>query len=112
MQHLFSTPSDEDFQKKRSVSRQFDSNVQRSDSVRNLVALTAQIPRYSYPEVDESEDVDGGGYWSSPEDHVTYLEGRGMDEDSPNTAEPNSSPNEIQRTATATVTAWSDSEIM
>ncbi len=107
MQHLFSTPSDDDFHKKRSVSRQFESNVQRSDSVRNLVALAAQIPRYNYPELDESEDVDGAGYWSSPDDHMTYLEGRGMD-DSPTNSGTNS--NEIQRTVT--VTAWSDSEIM
>ncbi len=107
MQHLFSTPSQEDSHKVRTVSHQFDTAVQRSESVCNLVALAAQIPRLNPPDPagdEESEDVDGGGYWSNPEDHMTY-----MDEEDVH-SEPTASPNDGHRTTT--MVAWSDSEML
>ncbi len=110
MQHLFSAPSQEDSHKMRTVSHQFETTVQRSDSVRNLVALAAQIPRVNPPNLtvdnEESEEVDGRGYWSNPEDHMTYLDG--MDEDVH--SETTSSLNEGQRTTS--MVAWSDSEMI
>ena len=120
MQHLFSAPSEEEAHKRRHSHRmeKFEalSKMQRSDSVRSLVALAAQIPRHKYFQSEEDDidggvasDLDGGvgsGYWSSPEDHMFMSEQRNRDEDA--TSEPSASP---AGERLSTVTAWSDSEI-
>ena len=75
------------------------------------MALAAQIPCYKFHgEQEDGEEVDGGGYWSSPEDHMRFLGGGADDENSPSQSEPSSSPTQGQRSAT--MTAWSDSEMM
>ena len=76
MSHLLASPSEERDTKKRQqhlLEKLEGLSKQRSNSVRDLVALAAQIPR---PAVNQHSDdeIEGVpsplGYWSSPEDQV------------------------------------------
>ena len=76
MAHLFSSPNEDRETKKHQqhlMEKLEGLSKQRSNSVRGLVALAAQIPRpaVSQPSDDEGDGVGSPlGYWSSPEDQV------------------------------------------
>lgn len=76
MSHLLASPSEEREKKKHKqhlMEKLEGFSRQRSNSVRDLVALAAQIPRPTVLQQSDDE-VDGmgspTGYWSSPEDQV------------------------------------------
>lgn len=74
------------------------------------MALAAQIPHYQLQDdPDETDEIAGGGYWSSPEDRMDYLEGDAIDEDSPTNSELSSPQNEER---TNIITRWSDSDML
>ena len=76
MSHLLAPPTDERDTKKHQqhlMEKLEGLSKQRSNSVRDLVALAAQIPRPAVSQQsDEEVDVVSSplGYWSSPEDQV------------------------------------------
>ena len=79
MSHLLASPSEERETKKRQqhlMEKLEGLSRQRSNSVRDLVALAAQIPR-PLVQQQSDEEVDGmaspSGYWSSPEDQVSIT---------------------------------------
>ena len=76
MCHLLASPDEERERKNRQqhlMEKLEGFSKQRSNSVRDLVALAAQIPRPAVLQQSDDE-VDGlaspTGYWSSPEDQV------------------------------------------
>lgn len=76
MSHLLVPPSEERDTKKRQqhlLEKLEGLSKHRSNSVRDLVALAAQIPCPALSQQSD-EEVDGVsspvGYWSSPEDQV------------------------------------------
>lgn len=119
MQQLFSNPTEKDHFKKRHLHiEKYEkiSKVKRSDSVRSLVALAAQISRRPFSQGDEEEvdgvvsDPDGlmgSGYWSNPEDQL-FITGNSSGDDKLVSDSPSSLEGSQSLTA---LTAWSDSEL-
>ena len=69
MQQVLNPQSYEAKNKYSHLMKKFDQMCkQNSNSVKDLAKLAMQL---SIKKPEEEEEVDSGGYWSNPEDHVS-----------------------------------------